>query len=333
DSGTERQNQVNLEFSSRFTELSGGEIEHVCIPNIKSFLLRSYLAILQGKLESAAVFLGIACNAAKLMGLHVDPDSLHNEPYMRQTSDNIDRGTTFWACFFIDRRLAIRQGRAVLMAACDVSVQSPVHNVERTLKERNDVIATAHDIYAYSFMCPASTEEAVSAGNLRYVSWLTALPASLRATNLPECPPSLISLHLCYHSGIILLHRPSLKQTSAESELANNRCLESASTITTLLKIYRERYADGIADFMVIHAAFTAALVHLVLPDHPEVSSYHKTIRALKSTMNSLTWMIPKSEYAKEVYTDLKHFAMSWSIKPSNSPMFWESSLCLDEGK
>ncbi|KAF3797574.1 hypothetical protein GCG54_00008569 [Colletotrichum gloeosporioides] len=59
DSDPERQHQVNLAFSSRFTELSGGEIEHVCIPNIKSFLLRSYLAILQGKLESAAVFLGM----------------------------------------------------------------------------------------------------------------------------------------------------------------------------------------------------------------------------------------------------------------------------------
>ncbi|KAE9569160.1 hypothetical protein CGMCC3_g14755 [Colletotrichum fructicola] len=62
---------------------------------------------------------------------------------------------------------------------------------------------------------------------------------------------------------------------------------------------------------MVIHAAFTAALVHLVLLDHPEVSSYHKIIRALRSTVKSLAWMIPKSEYAKEVYTDLKHFAMS----------------------
>lgn len=35
------------------------------------------------------------------------------------------------------------------MAACDVSVQSPVHNVERTLKESNDVGVTAHDLYAY----------------------------------------------------------------------------------------------------------------------------------------------------------------------------------------
>lgn len=126
---------------------------------------------------------------------------------------------------------------------------------------------------------------------------------------------------------MILLHRPSLKQTSAESELANNRCLESASTITTLLKTYRERFSNSIADFMVIHAAFTAALVHLVLLDHPEISSYHKTIRALRSTMTSLAWMTPKSEYAKEVYADLKHFAMSWSIKPANSPMFWENSM------
>ncbi|KAH0434148.1 low-affinity glucose transporter hxt3 [Colletotrichum camelliae] len=148
-SDSERQHQVTLAFLSRFTELSGGEIEHVCIPNIKSFLLRSYLAVLQGKLESATVFLGIACNAAKLMGLHVDPASLHNEPYMQQSSDNIDRRITFWACFFLDRRLAILQGRAVLMAACDVSIQSPLHIVERTLKERNDGDVTAHDIYAY----------------------------------------------------------------------------------------------------------------------------------------------------------------------------------------
>jgi hypothetical protein len=51
--------EVGLEFHmQRFTSAVGQEVDHVCLSNVRTFLLRSYLAIMEGKTESATIFLG-----------------------------------------------------------------------------------------------------------------------------------------------------------------------------------------------------------------------------------------------------------------------------------
>jgi hypothetical protein len=123
-----------------------------------------------------------------------------------------------------------------------------------------------------------------------------------------------------------MLHRPSLKSDNSEDRLANVHCHEAAKTIASLLKKYRQIYDNRVVDFMLVHAAFNAALVYLVLLDSPGVATYHASMRGLKDLAYTIRWMMPRSEYAQTAYMDLKAFAQAWCISPANSPMFWEDS-------
>ncbi|WQF84025.1 hypothetical protein CDEST_09039 [Colletotrichum destructivum] len=280
----------------RFTRLSGEAIEVVSLSNVQAFLLRSYLATMMGRLESATIFLGIACNMAKIMGLHVNPDSLRGgDQPMPPTPIDSDRKRTFWACFRMDRCLAILEGRAVLMAACDISVEPPLREALNTYKSPGAATVTPEVLYAFHI-------------------------------DLADLQDKCLGKILCYHTGLLLLHRPALKSTGhRDDHLANSRCSESASAIAGLLKAYSDQFANSVADSMVVHAAFTGALAQMVLLEHPDIASYYKTTRALKTIVDFLVWVGPRSEYARNVYNDLRQFALKWSIKPANSPTFWQT--------
>lgn len=44
----------------QFTNLLGREVDNLCVRNVEAFLLRAYLAVVMGKLESATIFTGIS---------------------------------------------------------------------------------------------------------------------------------------------------------------------------------------------------------------------------------------------------------------------------------
>lgn len=77
-------------------------------------------------------------------------------------------------------------------------------------------------------------------------------------------------------------------------------------------------------DPMVIHAAFTASLVHLVLLLYPDIVTYRSSLRALRSTTRILSTFSETSPYAAAVLVDLQQLATKWSISPANSPKFWD---------
>ncbi|KAK1634567.1 hypothetical protein BDP81DRAFT_492378, partial [Colletotrichum phormii] len=313
-------------YLERFTRVSGRETENATILNIQAFLLRSYPAIMQGKTDSATIFLGIACNMAKVMGSHVKPASGSDSQPILSTDSETSRKRTFWACFWMDRRLAMLEGRAVHLTACNISVEFPACEFLHQDSESNGGQATPEMLYAlhlefsdmqdkYSFSSSSSVGDAISDGNLRYITWLKNLPPTLRNTKKSEYSlASFISLHLCYHAGMILLHRPSFQVDGEQDRLANSPCLESAYAISGLLKAYRKQFSNLVVDFMVLHAAFTGALVHMIMLEHSAVASYHKSMRALRAIVEFLGWVIPHSQYARSIHQDLQTFASTWSI-------------------
>jgi hypothetical protein len=107
------------------------------------------------------------------------------------------------------------------------------------------------------------------------------------------------------------------------AELSNQRCGDSAATIASLLKSYQESFRETLADPMVLHAAFTGALVHLVFLLHPDVVTYRSSLKALRAMTHILSEFARKSIYAETILTDLQEFANKWDIIPANSPIFW----------
>ena len=54
-----------LFYLRQFIDVMGHEIERSCVVNIKAFILRSYLAMLQGQSQQASIFLGMSFGSLK----------------------------------------------------------------------------------------------------------------------------------------------------------------------------------------------------------------------------------------------------------------------------
>jgi hypothetical protein len=128
---------------------------------------------------------------------------------------------------------------------------------------------------------------------------------------------------LCYQSGLILLHRSSLKDDGPSGELARTQSRKSAGIITALLKTYEQNFGHVVTDFMVLHSAFSAALVHLTVLQNSDTTTYLSAVRALKSIITVVAAMSQQCGYAKVVYDNLRNFAIEHRIVPATSLSFW----------
>ncbi|EEU34528.1 uncharacterized protein NECHADRAFT_88022 [Fusarium vanettenii 77-13-4] len=315
-------------YLEHFTSLLGREVDHVCLSNIRAFLLRGYLATFQGKIESATIFTGIACGMAKRIGLHVRTSRLHLDDRLAMgTEGERARRALFHACLWMDRRLAILEGRATFITRIDISETSLLED----LKNDPGIPFMERELsleLVYSFSNPLSKDDAISKGHVTFMTWFNSLPQSMRQVSKgQDFHPSFLSFHLCFHSGLIQLHRPSLKAGGTAASTSHYYCRESAKSISSLLKKYRQHFDNRVMDFMVIHSAFTGALVHLVLLEHPHLASYHSSIRGFKIIIDTLRWIMPWSGYARKVHDNIKKIAFAWGISPVNSATFWAASM------
>ncbi|KAH8667706.1 hypothetical protein BGZ61DRAFT_311964, partial [Ilyonectria robusta] len=308
-------------YTEKFRAQAGKELENCCFQNVKAFLLRAYLDALRGKLESATIFNSIACAMAKRLGLHVDCTAAEAQASIPSPQQTRERLAIFWATLWFDRRLAILEGRACHIDHVDISSPRPLEQMKA--KDNYPGLPLSLEL-VYAFSHASTKEDATSEGHLNYISWFSSLPNTMKdISNGKPFHPSFLSFHIGFHAGLILLHRTSLNEVGRGAELSNQRCRESAATITTLLKSYYGHFKESVADPMVLHAAFTAALVHLVLLLDPDIVTYRSSLKALRSTTRILSEFSHTSPYAANILTDLQEFATRWSILPANSPKFW----------
>lgn len=89
---------------------------------------------------------------------------------------------------------------------------------------------------------------------------------------------------------------PALSQPATDGDTAASTshyyCRESAKYISSLLKKYRQHFDNRVMDFMAIHSAFTGALVHFVLLEHPHLASYDSSICGFKIIIDTLRWIM-----------------------------------------
>ncbi|KAJ9478979.1 putative transcription factor [Pseudozyma hubeiensis] len=113
-------------------------------------------------------------------------------------------------------------------------------------------------------------------------SWRTSLPSHLRIdSNSPAsrnggggqrsrtCPPNLISLHALYHALTILLNRPFLphghlrSDDAASGRSAWKACVDAASSISSLMNLYRQTVSMKGAPQLISYINFCAAGIHV----------------------------------------------------------------------
>ncbi|RDW76829.1 fungal specific transcription factor domain-containing protein [Aspergillus mulundensis] len=294
-----RKSSLVEHYGGEFSSMAGLELENCCLENMKAFLLKAYLDALHGKFDSATVLNSVACAMAKRLGVHVD--CMSDQATLNDLATEAkEPASAFWACLWLDRRLAVLEGRGCHIDHVDVSTTRPL-TLLSTSAEVGELPLSLELIFAchvelfwnqdivlgklYRFIDDVAKDDAISDGHMKYISWLSSVPSAMR--DIPKSKtihPSLLAFHLCFHTGLILLHRRLLGDPGQTAELSNRRCQESASTITTLLKPYRDIFPNTLSDPMVLHAAFTSALVHLALLLQPDIVSYRSSLRALRVT-------------------------------------------------
>jgi hypothetical protein len=77
---------------------------------------------------------------------------------------------------------------------------------------------------------------------------------------------------------------------------------------------------------MVLHAAFTSVLVHLVLLLQPDIVTYRTSLKAIRTTKQILFSFAKRSPPARIILRDLRQFATKYDISPANGPKFWAVS-------
>lgn len=107
--------------------------------------------------------------------------------------------------------------------------------------------------------------------------WRTALPSHLRIDSAGRsvgprsrtCPPNLISLHALYHALTILLNRPFLphghlrSDDAASGRSAWKACVDAASSISSLMNLYRQTVSMKGAPQLISYINFCAAGIHV----------------------------------------------------------------------
>ncbi|KAJ4354707.1 uncharacterized protein N0V89_006444 [Didymosphaeria variabile] len=132
-----------------------------------------------------------------------------------------------------------------------------------------------------------------------------------------------MSFHMSFHSGLILLHRSSLKDEGASGELAYQQSKRSAGHVAAFLRAYHDCFPNSTPNFMVVHVTLNASLVHLTLLQTRDATTYRSAVRALKSSVKILAQLVQQCEYARIAYDYLRQFAFQYEIIPANSESFW----------
>ncbi|KAJ9209724.1 hypothetical protein DTO166G4_8675 [Paecilomyces variotii] len=278
---------------------------------------------------------------AKRMGLHVRNTAESFKAPEEWSKEEMERLSVLWASLWLDRRLAVLEGRECHIDRRDVSAPMPLSLMEGT--GFLDRPLSVELIYAcsieffclqdvalnrlYGFPDNITKDDAISDGHMKFITWFASLPTSMK--NIPAGKgfhPSFLAFHLSFHAGLILLHRRSLGDDGQAAKLSNQRCEESAATITSLLRSYHENFPCTIVDPMVLHAAFTSALVHLSLLLKPDVVAYRSSLQALRTMKRILLTYTRRSPHASTILEDLRDFATRWDISPVNSLNFWIAS-------
>ncbi|SPO47646.1 related to nitrogen assimilation transcription factor nit-4 [Moesziomyces antarcticus] len=115
-------------------------------------------------------------------------------------------------------------------------------------------------------------------------SWRSALPVNLRIDSISPSlgrtgamprsrtrPPNLISLHALYHALTILLNRPFLPHGHLRSDdpatgrSAWKACVDAASSISSLMNLYRQTVSMKGAPQLISYINFCAAGIHVRL--------------------------------------------------------------------
>lgn len=301
---------LSASFAKEATRLLYESLELPELTTLQSLLVLGQLEIGQGKGSKGWLFCGMACRLSHEMGLHLDPNN-----WSVATDSPVDREIlrrVYWATFIIDKQLSLYFGRppALYPHEADVrntiripyppeweslldtyvcagtsanafedgvcTIGSFIHQAELA-KIFHSIIV---EIYENRFrkldeMVVKSTAQNIHNALAR---WLAMLPQKLHWNQwtIEQVPAYVLHLHMLFHTGMIILHRPPRQNLDEEAVMRGDDvevCYQSLNAITRLIQSYGKHYRFELLPLDFVHTLSAAAGV-VMMKRHLEKSTW-----------------------------------------------------------
>ncbi|KXJ88342.1 fungal-specific transcription factor domain-domain-containing protein, partial [Microdochium bolleyi] len=271
------------------------------LTTLQSLLVLGQMEIGQGRGSKGWLFCGMACRLTYEMGLHLDPNNWKNKE-----DSSIDREVlrrVYWAAFVVDKQLSLYFGRppALYPHAADVknTIRIPYPPEWESLLDeyvRPGTSATAFEdgvclvlcfihqvelakifhsmiteVFEYRLLRSDTEVFAVTAQRIHtsLAKWAAMLPQKLHWSQwtVGQVPPYVLHLHMLFHTGMIILHRPP-RQHIDDDSVRNSEdldvCYGSLAAIMRLIRSYEKYYRLELLPLDFVHTLSAAAGVVLL---------------------------------------------------------------------
>ncbi|RNJ54524.1 hypothetical protein D7B24_000367 [Verticillium nonalfalfae] len=226
------------------------------LTTLQSLIILGHLEIGQGRSSKGWLFCGMAFRLTHEMGLHLDPGNWTNS----KSESSVDREIlrrVYWAVFIVDKQMSLYFGRPPALYPHEADVRNTIRipyppeweslldsyiSKSTSSTAFEDGLATVSsfthqaelakifhvlivDVFENRLRQTCATKAAATAQQVHtsLVKWLATLPQKLHWNQwtVGQVPPYVLHLHMVFHTGMIILHRPPRQQLDDDAIAAS----------------------------------------------------------------------------------------------------------------
>ncbi|KAH7010186.1 fungal-specific transcription factor domain-containing protein [Ilyonectria destructans] len=330
-----RLRELSPVFTKRAEAMVYNSLDLPDLTILQSLIVLGYLEVGQGRSSKGWLFCGMAFRLTHEMGLHLDPTRWSNS----KSESSVDREVlrrVYWAAFIADKQLSLFFGRPPALYPHESDVQNTIRIPYPPEWERlldlyiaKDTSSTAfedgistigsfvhqlelakifHTMIVDVFQNRLRQHDAAAAAatalkvHTSLVRWLAMLPQKLHWNQwtVDQVPPYVLHLHMLFHTGMIILHRPPRQHLDDEMVASSEDvevCYQSLSAIMRLLSSYGRYYRFEVLPLDFVHTLSAAADV-VMMRRYLEKSSWDekdisKPLKQILNTMEAIQDVYP----------------------------------------
>jgi hypothetical protein len=305
------------------------------LTTLQSLIILGNTEIGQGRGSKGWLLCGMACRLTHEMGLHLDPNNWNSA-----SESSVDREIlrrVYWAVFIVDKQLSLYFGRPPALYPHEADVRNTIRipyppewqslldtyiskgtsataledgiSTIGTFVHQAELTKIFHRMITEVFENRVSKADNSAAAttaqdiHASLVEWLAMLPQKLHWNQwtVTQTPPYVLHLHMLFHTGMIILHRPPRQHLENEASAGMSEdidiCYESLGAILRLIRCYRKYYRFELLPLDFVHSLSAAAGVIMMKRylerlswDDREVS---KSLKELLGAMQAIEHVWP----------------------------------------
>ncbi|KIW81447.1 hypothetical protein Z517_04472 [Fonsecaea pedrosoi CBS 271.37] len=326
------------------------EIEHPSTSTTAALAILALREMSVNKETLGWIYIGMAVRIAYNLGLNLDCQKWVHRSKITEEQSEIRR-ITWWGCYLLDKLFNIGLGRPSMIRESDITAPKPtllkeeefspwtsIEGGESTQPLASHCVTnlrymttifqlaspTLDSIYGpNSELSFSEKQEMATKTHVTLTEQYSNLPSILKLPHSTKTalPAHIYSLHLQYHTVIILLHRPFLRR---EEQLASfpdldplshrHICTSSAEAVSSILRAYRSSYTLRRIPISTVHAVGTASVILLLNATSNDAEISRAAIRLLKFNMACLQEMSTAWSWSLRAIRSLQILAEKWAV-------------------